>query len=50
MAVLFHQFAAIAFNTSDVKVVDVDQAFVLVYFVAREYFSLDPFVILWETK
>ena len=42
----FILFAAIVVNIRDVIVVDVDQAFVLVDFVASEYLNFNPFVVL----
>ena len=49
-AVLFLKFAATFVNIWDVLVVDEDQAFILVDFVASEYFNFDPFLVLWKTE
>ena len=41
-------FAVIVVNIMDVIVMDVDQPFVSVNFLAAEYFKIDPFVVLWK--
>ena len=48
--VLFVWVTAIVFYIRDVIVVNVDQAFALVDFVASEYFNLNPFLELWRNS
>ena len=44
--VLFLYFTAVVVNIRDIIVVDLDQAFALVDFVASEYFNFDPYLVL----
>ena len=46
VVILFLLFTATAFNIRDVIVVDVDQIFASVDFVASYYLNLDPFLVL----